>query len=62
MICIGNKNKHCYPSPVQHVRITYYYLGIENAEGNVLIAVYLYACVLFACQKVLNRIAWNLVG
>jgi len=36
-----------------------YYLCIENAEGNVLIAVYLYACVSVICisQKVLNRIA-----
>jgi len=40
------------------------YLHIENAEGNVLIAVYLYACmrVIRISQKVLNRIAWNLVG
>jgi len=28
--------------------ISSYYLCIENAEGYVLIAVYLYACVLFA--------------
>jgi len=44
------------------------YLRIENAEGYVLIAVYLFM-YLFICmrvirrtQKVLNRIAWNLVG
>jgi len=37
----------------------FYYLRIENAEGAVLIAVYLYACVRVICisQKVLNRIA-----
>jgi len=45
-----------------------YYLRIENAEGYVLIAVYLfiYLCicvrVIRITQKVLNRIAWNLVG
>jgi len=35
------------------------YLRIENVEGNVLIAVYLYACVsvIRITQKVLNRIA-----
>jgi len=35
------------------------YLRIENAEGNVLIAVYLYACVsvIRISQKCLNRIA-----
>jgi len=34
---------------LQHRAISLvYYLRIENAEGNVLIAVYLYACVLFA--------------
>jgi len=45
-----------------------YYLRIENAEGYVLIAVYLFM-YLFICmrvpritQTVLNRIAWNLVG
>jgi len=39
------------------------YLRIENAEGNVLIAVYLFVCVrvIRITQKVLNRIAWNLV-
>jgi len=44
------------------------YLRIENAEGYVLIAVYLFI-YLFICmrvtritQKVLNLIAWNLVG
>jgi len=44
--------------------ILYCYLRIENAEGNVLIAVYLYACVrvIRISQKVLNQIAWNLVG
>jgi len=34
------------------------YLRIENAEGNVLIAVR----VIRISQKILNRIAWNLVG
>jgi len=40
------------------------YLRIENAEGYVLIAVYLYACVrvIRKSQKVLNRITLNLVG
>jgi len=40
------------------------YLRIENVEGNVLIAVYLFICmrVIRRNQKVLNRIAWNLVG
>jgi len=40
------------------------YRRIENAEGNVLIAVYLYACVrvIRISQKVFNRIAWHLVG
>jgi len=35
------------------------YLRIENAEGNVLIAVYLfiYLCVIRMTQKVFNRIA-----
>jgi len=44
--------------------IIHYYLRIENAEGNVLIAVYLYACVrvIRISKKVLNRNAWNLVG
>jgi len=37
----------------------YIYLHIENAEGNVLIAVYLYACVcvIRISQKVLNLLA-----
>jgi len=41
-----------------------YYLRIENAEGYVLIAVYLFICmrVTRITQKVLNQIAWNLVG
>jgi len=36
-----------------------FYLRIENAEGYVLIAVYLYACVrvIRISQKVLDRIA-----
>jgi len=40
------------------------YLRIENAEGCVLIAVYLFICmrVTRITQKVLHRIAWNLVG
>jgi len=40
------------------------YLRIENAEGYVLIAVYIFVCVrvIRITQKVLNRIAWNLVG
>jgi len=40
------------------------YLRIENAEGNVLIAVYLFICmrVIRVTKKVVNRIAWNLVG
>jgi len=40
------------------------YLRIENAEGYVLIAVYLFICmrVTRITQKVLNRIAWHLVG
>jgi len=40
------------------------YLRIENGEGNVLIAVYLYVCVrvIRISQKVANRISWNLVG
>jgi len=48
------------------------YLRIENAEGYVLIAVYLFIYIfiyLFICmrviritKKVLNWIAWNLVG
>jgi len=44
--------------------LSFYYLRIENPEGYVLIAVYLYACVrvIRISQKVLNRIAWNLVG
>jgi len=29
-------------------KLNYCYLRIENAEGNVLIAVYLFVCVLFA--------------
>jgi len=39
--------------------LSLYYLRIENAEGYVLIAVYLYACVrvIRISQKVLNRIA-----
>jgi len=39
------------------------YQRIENAEGYVLIAVYLFICmrVTRITQKVLNRIAWNLV-
>jgi len=47
---------------------TIYYLRIENAEGNVLIAVYLfiylYICMrdIHITKKVLNPIAWNLVG
>jgi len=38
-----------------------YYLRIENAEGYVLIAVYLYTCVraIRISKKVLNGIAWN---
>jgi len=28
--------------------VTYFYLRIENVEGNVLIAVYLFVCVLLA--------------
>jgi len=42
----------------------HFYLRIENAKGYVLIAVYLFICMRVTCitQKVLNRIAWNLVG
>jgi len=38
--------------------------ALKMRKGNVLIAVYLYACVrvIRINQKVLNRIAWNLVG
>jgi len=45
-------------------RMNDYYLRIENAEGYVLIAVYLFICMRVnrITQKVLNRIAWNLVG
>jgi len=41
-----------------------YYLRIENAEGYVLIAIYLFICmcVIRLTKKVVNRIAWNLVG
>jgi len=40
------------------------YLRIENAEGYVLIAVYLFICmrVTRITKKVLNQIAWNSVG
>jgi len=55
--------------PQANVTVAFIYLSssslrIENAEGNVLIAVYLYACVcvIRISQKVLNRITWNLVG
>jgi len=46
------------------VELQHYYLRIENAEGNVLIAVYLFICmrVIRITKKVYNRIAWNLVG
>jgi len=39
-------------------------LRIENADGYILIAVYLFICmrVTRITQKALNRIAWNLVG
>jgi len=42
----------------------YIYLRIENAEGYVLIAVYLFISmrVTRITQKALNRIAWNSVG
>jgi len=42
----------------------HYYRRIENAEGYVLIVVYLFICIRVPriTQKVLNRIAWNLVG
>jgi len=41
-----------------------FYLRIENAEGYVLIAVHLFICmrVIRITKKVLNLIAWNLVG
>jgi len=45
--------------PVVLYGFLFHYLRIENAEGNVLIAVDLYACVrvIHISQKVLNRIA-----
>jgi len=52
----------------QNTKNRTYYLRIENVEGYVLIAVYLFI-YLFICmrvsrgtKKVVNRIAWNLVG
>jgi len=45
------------PNQIVHIQAVYY-LRIENAEGYVLIAVYLFICmrVILRSKKVLNRI------
>jgi len=54
-----NLNGCCGHDGLKDADVYFYYLRIGNAEGNVLIAVYLCACVrvILISQKVLNRIA-----
>jgi len=58
-VSIPNRFKRAFGGEAEPQPPMYYYLLIENAEGYVLIAMYLFICmrVTRITQKVLNRIA-----